>query len=127
MCFPLYLLIVLLFISKLLSFSCSINELVLFTQTLIDDICLIILYHQKKITKRLISEFTEQCLDAKVDQKGIRCSRRRHTSPSVPPPGELDETIHVVFDSKPKVHNVLYCCPKTEPRLQVTCTAYRNW
>jgi len=55
----------------------------------------------------------------------------------LPPPGELEETIRVVFDSdlfpplygnvtsstKPEVHNPSHCRQRrNEPRLQVTCT-----
>jgi len=64
-----------------------------------------------------------------------RRSRRRPTSPPVPPPDELDETYvfvsayslhynkNITLSTKPEVHNISHWCQwTTEPRPQVICT-----
>jgi len=77
---------------------------------------------------------THQCY--LQEQRITRCSRRRQTSPPVPPPGELDKTyasslillylVHyksMTSSTKLEIHNALHCRQRTtEPRPLVTLT-----
>ena len=70
-----------------------------------------------------------------------RCSRRRPTLPSVPPPGELDETYasslilahslhyvknNVIHKTESTVRKILHCHQRTELRSQLALTRTEN-
>jgi len=79
-----------------------------------------------KYNTRMILQhaFSYSTLDWLI-QNRTRCSRRRQTSPLVPPPGELDENICAIFDSGPFTHvceNMISTKPEGP---QVLCT--ENW